>query len=283
MSSLALRRHLLPRYWLGITLGGLALLCGLAYWWERQLPGRLDKAIRDQDTLACLHYSEQLAALRWLGQHAPEEQALCRRQAAQQAWNEGRYSDALGFQEQLVNSGIGNSAMQQQDQRQLKDWREDLRNDALDAFLKGDLDGALTRLQVVERGITHSGGHLSDSLQETWTRNQLEHQRLADMVQAKRWWEALAVLNRMDHPWWQTKAKPLRRVVEQAIDQRKDLEEHQNHGDLPAHTVPNRALDQAVKRRIKEGMEPWKAFKTGCADVGGRVEEEGPESLCRRR
>ena len=42
-------------------------------------------------------------------------------------------------------------------------------------------------------------------------------------------------------------------------------------------------LDAAVRRRIREGMEPWKAFETGCADVGGRVEEEGPESLCRRR
>ena len=50
--SLALRRHLLPRYWLGITLGGVALLCGLAYWWERQLPSRLANAIRDGDTLA---------------------------------------------------------------------------------------------------------------------------------------------------------------------------------------------------------------------------------------
>ena len=67
------------------------------------------------------------------------------------------------------------------------------------------------------------------------------------------------------------------------IDQRKDLDEHHNHGELPAHTVPNSALDAAVQRRIREGMEPWKAFETGCADVGGRVEEEGPESLCRRR
>lgn len=281
--SLALRRHLLPRYWLGITLGGVALLCGLAYWWERQLPLRLANAIRDGDTLACLHYSEQLAALRWLGQQAPEEQALCRRQAAQQAWNDGRHADALAFQEQLVNSGVGDRSDQQRDQTQLKRWREHLRTQALDAFRDGNLNTALALLKPVERGTHNSGSRLSDSLQETWNRNQLDHQRLADLVKSKRWWEALAVLNRMDHPWWQSKARPLRQTVEQAIDQLKDLEEHHNHGELPAHTVPNSALDRAVQRRIQQGMDPWKAFETGCADVGGKVEEEGPESLCRRR
>ena len=280
---MALRRHLLPRFWLGITLGGVALLCGVAYWWERQLPERLEQAIRDGDTLACLRYSEQLAALRWLGQQAPEELALCRRQAAVQAWNDGRHADALGFQELLVNSGVGTSADQQRDQNQLNRWRKQLRDQALNAFRDGNLNEALSLLKPVERGTSPSGSRLSDSLRETWNRNQLDHQRLAELVRSKQWWEALAVLNRMDHPWWQSKAQSLRQTVEQAIDQRKDLDEHHNHGELPAHTVPNSALDAAVQRRIREGMEPWKAFETGCTDVGGRVEEEGPESLCRRR
>ena len=148
---MALRRHLLPRFWLGITLGGVAMLCGVAYWWERQLPERLEQAIRDGDTLACLHYSEQLAALRWLGQQAPEELALCRRQAAVQAWNDGRHADALGFQELLVNSGVGTSVDQQRDQNQLNRWREQLRDQALNAFRDGNLNEALSLLKPVER------------------------------------------------------------------------------------------------------------------------------------
>ena len=182
-----------------------------------------------------------------------------------------------------MNSGVGTSADQQRDQNQLNRWREQLRDQALNAFRDGNLNEALSLLKPVERGTSPSGSRLSDSLQETWNRNQLDHQRLAELVRSKQWWEALAVLNRMDHPWWQSKAQSLRQTVEQAIDQRKDLDEHHNHGELPAHTVPNSALDAAVQRRIREGMEPWKAFETGCTDVGGRVEEEGPESLCRRR
>ena len=120
------------------------MLCGVAYWWERQLPERLEQAIRDADTLACLRYSEQLAALLWLGQQVPEELALCRRQAAVQAWNDGRHADALGFQELLVNSGVGTSADQQRDQNQLNRWREQLRDKALNAFRDGNLNEALS-------------------------------------------------------------------------------------------------------------------------------------------
>lgn len=267
---------------MGITLGGVAMLCGLAYWWERQLPGRLDAAIHAGDTAACLHYSKQLAALRWLGQRAPTEQALCRRRAAEQAWDEGRTIDALLLQEQLVNSKVGDISQQRQDQARLKVWRDQLRNEALNAFRDGDLSGALTLLKPLERNIKAAGSRLSTSLQETWSRNKLDYERLEEMVTSKRWWEALAVLNRLDHPWWQRKAKPLRQTIERAIEALKDLDEHHNHGDLPKHSVPSAELDSAVQKRLAEGMDPWKAFVTGCRDLGGRVFEEGPESLCRR-
>lgn len=280
---MALRRHSLPRYWLGLTLGGVTLLCGLAYWWERQLPGRLASAIREGDTEACLHYSEQLAALRWLGQKVPEEQAICRRQAAQQAWANGQRSTALQLQEQLVNAAVGSAQNQQHDRTQLKTWRKELRNDALDAFRNGDLNSALALLQPIESTRATPGSRLSDSLQESWNRNKLDHQRLSEYVKQRRWWEALAVLNRLDHPWWQQQAQPLRQTIETAIDALKDFEEHHNHGDLPAQSIPSQALNNAVQRRIDEGMEPWQAFVSGCSDLGGRVEENGPESLCRRR
>ena len=135
----------------------------------------------------------------------------------------------------------------------------------------------------MESSLSPAGSRLSDSLNETWKRNQLDHQRLAELVKTKRWWEALAVMNRLDHPWWQQRSLGLRRTVETAIDALKDQQEHQNHGDLPSHSVPNAQLNQAVQQRIAQGMEPWKAFETGCQDVGGHVVEEGPESLCKRR
>ena len=280
---MALRRHRLPRYWLGLTLGSVTLLCATAYWWERQLPGRLATAIDDADYVACLHYSRQLAALRWLGQQAPEEQALCRRRGAQEAWEDQRTADALQLQEKLVNSGVGTPLERRRDLAQLQSWRSQLRNQALETFRSGDIAKALELLKPVESSLSPAGSRLSDSLNETWKRNQLDHQRLAELVKTKRWWEALAVMNRLDHPWWQQRSLGLRRTVETAIDALKDQQEHQNHGDLPSHSVPNAQLNQAVQQRIAQGMEPWKAFETGCQDVGGHVVEEGPESLCKRR
>jgi len=280
---LALRRHSLPRYWLGLTLGGVALLCGLAYWWERQLPERLSMAVREGDHAACIFYSEQLAALRWLGQQVPEEQAICRRQAALEAWQSKRHAEALRLQEQLVNAGRGEIEEQQSDLQRLQRWHDLLQRQALSLFKRGDLEAALLVLEPVETSLRSRGERLSDSLRETWNRNQLDSQRLAELVKQKRWWEALAVLNRLDHPWWQSKATSLRARIETAIDSLKDSEEHHNHGSLPALSVPQADLDKAVRARIAAGMEPWQAFTSGCEDVGGQVEEEGPESLCRRR
>jgi len=33
---------------------------------------------------------------------------------------------------------------------------------------------------------------------------------------------------------------------------------------------------------LLQGLDPWTAFSMGCSDLGGRVEEDGPESFCRR-
>lgn len=64
---MALRRHRLPRFWLGLTLGLVACGIGATYWWEQQLPQRLEQAAKSGDLEACLRYSEQLEALRWMG------------------------------------------------------------------------------------------------------------------------------------------------------------------------------------------------------------------------
>jgi hypothetical protein len=280
---LALRRHTLPRFWLGLTLGGVALLCGVAYWWEQQLPQRLRDAAQRGDLEACLRYGQQLAALSWLGQRAPAEQASCRRRQAELAWEQGERSQALRLQEQLVNSGIGSSSEQQQDRQRLMRWRDQLRNQALLSFREGNIEGAIALLEPVEQGDGRPGTRLSDSLLETWNRNRMNHELLLELVKKRKWWEALSRLNQLDHPWWQDKALPQRQQVEAAIDALRDREEHHSHGELPAHTVPQAKLNAAVQQRISMGMDPWQAFIAGCADVGGAVVEEGPESLCRRQ
>ena len=279
---MALRRHL-PSFWLIATLGGVLFLCGYAYWWEQQLPGRLREAASQGDLEACLRYSEQLAALRWLDREAPSEQAVCRRRQAELAWKAGDSSQALNLQAQLVNSNVGSAEQKRKDRTRLLQWRQILRERALDQFRAGDLNQALTTLKPLEQKGQRLGTQLSDSLRETWNRNKVDHDRLKDKVQRQQWWEALSVLNQLDHPWWQTHALPLRRQVEEAIQNLRDRQEHHSHGALPAHTVDPERLNTAVEERLSSGMDPWSAFVAGCADLGGVLVEEGPESLCKAK
>tara|TARA_B100001093_G_scaffold331488_1_gene316514 strand:- start:113 stop:958 length:846 start_codon:yes stop_codon:yes gene_type:complete len=278
----ALRRHL-PSFWLIATLGGVLFLCGYAYWWEQQLPGRLREAASQGDLEACLRYSEQLAALRWLDREAPSEQAVCRRRQAELAWKAGDSSQALNLQAQLVNSNVGSAEQKRNDRSRLLQWRQILRERALDQFRAGDLNQALTTLRPLEQKGQRLGTQLSDSLRETWNRNKVDHDRLKDKVQRQQWWEALSVLNQLDHPWWQTHALPLRRQVEEAIQNLRDRQEHHSHGALPAHTVDPERLNAAVEERLSSGLDPWSAFVAGCADLGGVLVEEGPESLCKAK
>ena len=147
-----------------MTLGGVATLCAGAYLWEQQLPRKLSRALATDDLPACLRYGEQLAALRWLGQKAPEELAVCRRRLAQQTWNRADPGQALLLQEQLVNSGVGSPQQKEQDQNQLKLWRDDLRQQALSQFRAGNLSEALTLLRPLEKHDGRPGSRLSDSL-----------------------------------------------------------------------------------------------------------------------
>ena len=279
---MALRRHL-PRFWLIATLGGVAAFCGYAYWWEQQLPGRLREAASRGDLESCLRYGEQLAALRWLDRQAPIEQAICRRRQAELAWKEGDSTQALNLQSQLVNSNVGSEEQRRTDRARLLQWRKTIRSHALDQFRAGDLEQALITLRPLEQKGQRPGTRLSDSLRETWNRNKVDHERLKDNVQRQQWWEALSVLNQLDHPWWQTHALPLRRQVEEAIQNLRDRQEHHSHGALPAHTVDPERLNAAVEDRLSSGMDPWSAFIAGCADLGGVLVEEGPESLCKAK
>ena len=275
---MALRRHRLPRFWLGLTLGLVLSGAGATAVWERQLPARITAAIARGDLDACLRYSDQLAALRWLGGGTPSEQAHCRRLKAQQLWQQQQWSKALALQLQLVNSTAASTA----DRQQLQRWEDDLQRGALQRFERGDLNGALSLLEAIGENHKQGGNSLGDNLREIWSSNRYQLERARKLVQQQRWWEAVDALNRIDHPWWKAQSQELRRTTEAGIAVLDaDHREHDSHGSLP-HTVPAQQLDAQVQQRIAAGMDEWSAFLSACKALGGRVIEAGPESACRR-
>ena len=264
------------------VVGTLTLVLGVAavaLWWERQLPRQLRHAINSEDWSQCLEVTEQMAALRWLGEGAPQEQAHCRRQRAAQFWNNGDQASALVLQRQLVQSRQADA----KDLEQLQVWRRELRELAMQRFRAGELETAITLLQPLDRAPSSSSNRFSDSLRETWNRNRLEAERLDQLVQQERWWEALDSHNRLDHPWWRAQTQPQRQKVDVAIARIGDSQEHQQHSDGRSDVISGTELDRSVQQQLDRGLEPWQAFEAGCRALGGQVEEDGPESFCRRR
>ena len=270
---------MLLQLWVGGTLTLVLGVAAVALWWERQLPRQLRHAINSEDWSQCLEVTEQMAALRWLGEGAPQEQAHCRRQRAAQFWNNGDQASALVLQRQLVQSRQADA----KDLEQLQVWRRELRELAMQRFRAGELKAAITLLQPLDRAPSSSSNRFSDSLRETWNRNRLEAERLDQLVQQERWWEALDSHNRLDHPWWQAQTQPQRRKVEQSIARIGDSQEHHQHGDARSDLISGAELDRSVQQQLDLGLEPWQAFEAGCRALGGQVEEDGPESFCRRR
>ena len=276
---MAAPRHLLLRLWGLGTLGLVLSIATGAYWWEKQLPQQLQSAITASDYEACIRTSEQLAALRWLGDGAPEEQALCRQKHAEQLWEEGHTIAALALQQQLVASGHGDLDIHRQT---LDRWQQSLKDQAVALFREGELQKALDLLEPLKGHARSSVSQLSATLMEIWNRNQLEQRRLVQLVEQERWWEALDSLNKLDHPWWQQEARATRQQVENAIQALDAAQEHQQHPAVHADVISGDALDAAVQDQLRQGLDPWTAFSTGCSHLGGRVEEDGPESFCRR-
>ena len=273
----ALRRHRLPRFWLAFTLGPVLVLVGLVYWWERQLPARIQQAAEAGRLEDCLRYGDQLSALSWLPGGVPQEQGRCRRQRAQQLWQEERWADALKLQRQLVQSPAAGSG----DRQRLNQWQETLRDEAIARFRAGDLEGALRRLEPITTA-SGAGGGLADELRQIWERNRLQLQRAERLSRQARWWEALDALNRIDHPWWRQRSAAVRDRVQKGVASLEARhKEHDVHGALP-HSVDTARLDGLVQRRIAAGMEEWKAFEESCRELGGKVVEAGPDSACQR-
>ncbi len=275
---MALRRHRLPRFWLGLTLGLVASGVGAAYWWERQLPQRLEQAAATGNLNACLRYSEQLEALRWLGDSAPKEQGQCRRLKAAELWQQRLWAQALRLQWQLVNS----PAARPSDQRQLDRWVLELQRLSLDQFQQGNLKGALALLAPIGDDHNSAGNATGDSYTQIWNRNRHLMERSQKLVAQKRWWEALDALTRLDHPWWKGESRALKAKVQAGINALAGNDrEHDGHGALP-HTVPAAELDTRVQAQIAKGLDEWTAFTAACKSLGGKVIEAGPETACQR-
>jgi len=272
------RRPRLPRFWLALTLGTLTAGVVGAYWWERQLPARIAAAAAAGRVDQCLRFSDQLSALSWLPGRVPLEQGRCRREKAQQLWRRGRWSEALRLQRQLLNSAAAGRG----DQLRLEAWQGELQRTALERFGRGDLPGALRSLEPLGEERSADGNALGDQLRLNWQRNRLELERANRLVKQARWWEALDSLHRLDHPWWQRQAAPLRRRVDAQLSRlsRAD-QEHDGHGTVP-HSVPSGDLDARVQRRIAAGLSEWQAFEEACRELGGKVVEAGPDSACQR-
>lgn len=274
---MALRRHRLPRFWLALTLGPVLALVGLVYWWERQLPLRIQQAAESGRLEECLRYGDQLSALSWLPGGVPQEQGRCRRQRALQLWQAERWGEALRLQRQLVQSPAAGPA----DRQRLNHWQETLQDQAISRFRAGDLEGALRRLEPLG-GSNAAGGGLADELRQIWERNRLQLQRAERLSGQARWWEALDALNRIDHPWWRQRSAALRARVQKGVDRLEaEHKEHDGHGALP-NSVDTARLDGLVRRRIAAGMDEWQAFEQSCKELGGKVVEAGPDTACQR-
>ena len=276
-------RHPLLRLWLVGTIGVVLTIATGAFWWEKQLPGRLKHAAEANDLEACLRYSEQLAALQWLGQTTPEEQAICRRRQGQRFWERGDTANALRIQRQLVLSGRGTPTQRQADRDTLAIWQHQLRERALELFRDGELNAAIALLAPMEGQPSGLGGRLSDTLRETWNRNRVDYERTEELIQEARWWEALDSLNRLDHPWWQNHAVKQQHTVLEAIERLRETQDHHQHGSSKPDVIGGALLDGEVQRLLLDGLSPWEAFQTACNSLGGSIEEDGPESFCQRR
>jgi len=282
-TPVALRRHRLPRFWLAFTLGPVLLLVGLVYWWERQLPARIQQAVESGRLEDCLRYGDQLSALSWLPGGMPQEQGRCRRLRAEQLWRAERWREALRLQRQLVQSPAAGPA----DRQRLNQWQESLQDQAITRFRAGDLEGALERIAAI--GVVGSGsaaggggGGLAEELRQIWERNRLQLQRAERLSRQARWWEALDALNRIDHPWWRQRSAAVRARVQKGVERLEaQHKEHDVHGALP-DSVDTARLDGLVRRRIAAGMDEWQAFEQSCRELGGRVVEAGPDTACRR-
>ena len=71
--------------------------------------------------------------------------------------------------------------------------------------------------------------------------------------------------------------------METAIEQLRQTEEHRQHGSSNPDVISGDKLESSVQQQMQLGLDPWDAFRSACEEHGGLIEEDGPESFCRRQ
>jgi hypothetical protein len=245
--------------------------------WKQHLTRQLRSASADLRLEQCLQLERRLQPLEWVPSPPSfsEDAGRCRREAAQRLWGQKRPDLALRLQQELVGSRAATS----DDLERLRKWKADVQRSALKAFDQGGLERSLTLLRLSDTSGKDPGvAAMSTQLRQIWGSNQASLTRAQAMVAQGKWWDALAALNTIQHPYWRTQSQPLRKRVEQQVAK---LEQRriETHGPLP-YAIPKSKLDALVRRQIEAGMPDWQAFRQSCRALGGRVVEKGPEATC---
>ena len=251
----------------------------VVYGWQHQLTHRLQRSVTDEDHAMCVVSGEQLVRLRPLELAEASQLAHCRRVLASDYWVAGEHQKALDLLERLVDS----PQMVTADQLQLSQWVRERRDQAVEHYRRGELSTAVALLQDLSDGQEPQRDTLIESLQIRWSLNQQLHEQAERLRDEERWWEAFDAINQLDHPWWRAHAKPLQdeiRTATQALSgQGVDRDGHKGR---TSHNVPLDELDRRVRLHLTRNMGHWHAYVQACYELGGRIVDYGPESVCRR-
>ncbi len=262
---------------MGIPTLAFALGMSLLWAWKQQLTRQLRAASADQQLERCLQLERRLQALEWVPSPPATDSGRCRREAAQRLWGAKKPDLALRLQQELVGSRAATS----DDIEQLRLWKADLQKSALRAFDAGQLEQALALLRLSDRSGRDPGvAAMSEQLRQIWGTNQANLERARAMAAKNKWWQSLAALNAIHHPFWREQSQPLRKQVEQNLA-KAEKERVDSHGPLP-YGIPRDKLNALVQRQVEAGMPDWQAFRQSCRALGGRVVDKGPEALCER-
>ncbi|MFM7642025.1 MAG: hypothetical protein ACKO45_10815 [Cyanobium sp.] len=262
--------------WVGLPF--LAFTLGMAgLWaWKQQLTRQLRAASADQRLEVCLQVERRLQSLEWVpSPPAQQDAGRCRREAAQRLWEAQKREQALGLQEELVRSQAATDG----DLQRLRQWKAQLQRSALAAFEKGQLDQAVALLRLsAPRGGDPGVAAMVRQFQQIWAKNKADLERADVQASKGQWWEALAALNGLSHPYWRQRSLALRKTVEAGLAKQEN-KRVQSHGPLP-YAIPRQRLDALIQKRVAAGVPDWQAFGEACRALGGRVVDAGPEATC---
>ncbi|MYF35449.1 MAG: hypothetical protein F4226_01225 [Synechococcus sp. SB0678_bin_12] len=277
MNRFPLLRRLLQL--MAATATVLLVLKAVVHGWQYHLTQRLQRSVEDKDHAACVASGEHLADLRSLALAEATQLAHCRRILASDHWVAGERQQALDLLERLVDSPQMTAA----DQSRFSQWVRQQRDRAVEHYRRGELSTAVVLLRELSDRQEPHRDTLIESLRTRWHLNQQLHDQAMQFRDAGRWWEAFDAINRLDHPWWRTHAKPLEDEVVTATQALNGQGVGRDaHNGRVRHNVPLEDLDRHVRLHLTRGADEWQAYLQACRELGGVIVDYGPESVCRR-